>query len=234
MIRYVILDDEPIAHRIIEGFAQKLNQLKKVGNAYDAFEAITMLQENNIDLLFLDINMPELSGFEFLKTLSNAPKIIVTSAHKEFALEGYEFNITDYLLKPFSFERFLKAVNKVILFNNNEIQIEGSERNQYIFIKSGKKQFQISLDDILFIEASGNYSKVYLIDEMILTLRKISTFEKELPARFLRVHNSFIVSKNKVKALEGNKILLNDHNIPIGQTYKSTISRLFTSGGNQL
>ncbi|WP_108803989.1 LytTR family DNA-binding domain-containing protein [Aquimarina sp. Aq107] len=234
MIRYIILDDEPIAHRIIEGFSQKLNQLKKVGNAYDAFEAITMLQENSVDLLFLDINMPELSGFEFLKTLSNAPKIIVTSAHKEFALEGYEFDITDYLLKPFSFERFLKAVNKVILFKKNEIYIKGPEKNQYIFIKSGKKQYQISLDDILFIEASGNYSKVYLIDEMVLTLRKISTFEKELPVRFLRVHNSFIVSKNKVNAIEGNKIIINDHNVPIGQTYKSTISRLFTSGGNQL
>ncbi|WP_299900795.1 LytTR family DNA-binding domain-containing protein [uncultured Aquimarina sp.] len=228
MIRYVILDDEPIAHRIIEGFADKLPMLHKVGNAYNAFEALSLLKESKTDLLFLDINMPELSGFEFLKTLSLPPKIIVTSAYKEFALEGYELDVMDYLLKPFAFERFLKAVNKVILLEKNEIPLEGSERNQYIFIKSGKKQIKISLDDILFIEAAGNYCKVFLENQMILTLYKISTLEKELPYNFLRIHHSFIISKEKIQIIEGNQIKIGDHSIPIGQTYRSTVNKMLS------
>ncbi|MFK7782227.1 LytR/AlgR family response regulator transcription factor, partial [Psychroserpens sp.] len=119
MIRYAIIDDEPIAHNIIEEFAKEIISLQKVGNCYDAFQAIDLLQKEEIEVLFLDINMPKLTGFEMLKTLRNPPKIIITTAYKEFALEGYEFQVSDYLLKPFTFERFLKAVNTVLDFKEN-------------------------------------------------------------------------------------------------------------------
>ncbi|RZJ81796.1 MAG: response regulator, partial [Flavobacterium sp.] len=126
MIRYLIIDDEPIAHRIIENYGENLPHLVKVGNCYNAFEAMKFLNENSVDLVFLDVKMPKLSGFDFLKTLSNRPKIIVTTAYKEFAIEGYELNVTDYLLKPFSFERFIKAINKTIDTLPNDKSISAS------------------------------------------------------------------------------------------------------------
>ncbi len=226
-MKYIILDDEPIAHRIIEGFSEKLKSLEKVGNAYNAFEAIQMLQEQKVDLLFLDMNMPEINGFEFLKTLPETPQIIVTSAHKEFALEGYEFNVVDYLLKPFSFERFIKAVNKVVMVNKKILPSEYPNEHPFVYLKSGNKQIKVFFKDILFIEASGNYCKVFLQDEMIVILQKISTFEKELPKGFLRIHNSFIVAKEKVKVIEGNRLHIEHHKIPIGTTYKSRIGELY-------
>ena len=228
MIRYVIIDDEPIAHGIIEGFADSMHHLQKIGNCYDAFEAIKLLQEQQVDLLFLDINMPKLSGFEFLKTLSNPPKVIITSAYKEFALDGYEFDVVDYLLKPFSFERFVKAVNK-ISFSKPELNSSTNSASKHIYIKSDKKQHRVAIDDILFVEASGNYCKVFLEDEIIVTLQKISDFETTLPSSFIRTHKSFIVSKDKIRAIEGNLVHLKMHKIPIGLTYKSAVKQLYNN-----
>ena len=234
MIHYLIIDDEPIAHRIIEKYCDNLPHLKKKGNCYNAFEAMHFLNDNTIDLLFLDINMPKLSGFDFLKTLSNPPKIIVTTAYKEFALEGYELNISDYLLKPFSFERFIKAINKTIgvperklntdigHINNNEIQ------GNSFFLKGDKKHHQVHLESILFIEAYGHYTKVYLENKMILSHEKISSLEEYLPeSSFIRTHKSFIVAKNKIIQIEGNRIFVDEHKIPIGQTYKGNVEKLF-------
>ncbi|NAS30751.1 response regulator [Flavobacteriaceae bacterium R38] len=226
MITYAIVDDEPIAHEIIEEFANELIQLKKVGNCYNAFEAIRLLQETSVDLLFLDINMPKLSGFEFLKTLSSPPNVIVTSAYKEFAIEGYDLEITDYLLKPFSFERFVKAVNRVS-FSESKLKMTSEPQPQYLFIKGDKKHHQVYTNDILLIEAYGNYCKIHLEEETIITLQKISDFETGLPSDFIRVHKSFIIAKNKVKSIEGNTIHLKKQSIPIGQTYKNAIKKFF-------
>ena len=235
MIHYLVVDDEPIAHRIIEKYCDNLPHLEKKGNCYNAFEAMQFLNENKVDLMFLDINMPKLSGFDFLKTLSNPPKIIVTTAYKEFALEGYELNISDYLLKPFSFERFVKAVNKTI--KNTTVKQESisnpvltEDKNGYksFFLKGDKKYHQVHLDSILFIEAYGHYAKVYLENEMILSHGKISSLEEFLPkSNFIRTHKSFIVAKNKINQIEGNRILINEHKIPIGQTYKSVVNKLY-------
>ncbi|WP_394746979.1 LytR/AlgR family response regulator transcription factor [Spongiimicrobium salis] len=230
MISYLIADDEPIAHRIIEGYAQDLPQLKKVANCYDAFETIRQLQQHTVDLVFLDINMPKLTGFELLKTLSHPPKVIVTSAYKEFALEGYELNIVDYLLKPFSFERFMTAVNKISLHHAIPTVPESQQqKEERLSIKGDKKHYLIAFDDILFVEAYGNYCKVFTIEEVITTLQKISTFETRLPQNFIRIHKSFIVAKNKVKAIEGNTIHLKKHSLPIGQTYRSAIKIIFNT-----
>lgn len=226
MIKYAIIDDEPIAHEIIEAFAIEIKQLEKGGNCYNAFEAIELLQKEQIDLLFLDVNMPKISGFELIRTLPNPPMIIITSAYKEFALEGYEFDVVDYLLKPFSFDRFVKAINKVLFLKPKPV-LKKIEQVRHIFIKGDKKQHHINLEEIIFIEALGNYCKVILEDEVIVTLKKISEFEKSLPSNFIRIHNSYIVSKNKIKTVDGNKVNLKEHTIPIGQTYKSVFKKLY-------
>lgn len=234
MIHYLIIDDEPIAHRIIEKYSENLPHLLKVGNCYNAFEAMKFLNENSVDLLFLDVKMPKLSGFDFIKTLSNPPKIIVTTAYKEFAIEGYELNISDYLLKPFSFERFIKAINKTIdTVPHESLSISPITEKQAntgsFFIKGDKKLHQIHFQDLLFIEAYGHFTKVFFKDDMIISPQKISDFEKLLPTLyFLRIHKSFIVSKDKIRTIEGNRVLIDQHKIPIGQTYKEIINKFLS------
>ena len=231
-MKYLIIDDEPIAHRIIEGYCAELPHLEKIGNAYNAFEASVIIAEKAVDLIFLDLNMPKLTGFEWLKTLSQPPSIIVTTAYKEYALEGYELNIVDYLLKPFSFPRFLKAINKVNppeKLTSPEVSSLPNEPNSRFFLKGDKKHHQIDTQDILFVEAYGNYCKIYLAEEMILSHEKISNLETLLSKEsFLRVHKSFIVSIDKIKLIQGNQIFLQGHKIPIGQTYRSKINQLLS------
>jgi len=227
MITYLIIDDEPIAHRIIEGYAAELDQLKKIGNCYNAFEAIKLLQQQSVDVLFLDINMPKLNGFELLRTLAYRPKVIVTSAYKEFALEGYEFSVSDYLLKPFSFERFLSAINKIAVPEKViQQKVNDPTKNQYLFIKGDKKYHHIFLDDLYYVEAYGNYCKVILENETLITLQKISVFQEQLPKDFVRVHKSFIISKTKIHTVQGNTIEIKNTRIPVGQTYKGDLKKL--------
>jgi len=233
MLKYIIIDDEPLAHEIIEEFCNILPHLQLEKNCYNAMEAMQFLNENSVDFMFLDINMPKLRGLDFLKTLTHPPKTIITTAYKEHALEGYELNVIDYLLKPFSFDRLVKAVNKVS--ENQETktiikEVSNEDSSGRFFVKGDKKHHQIDLDDLLYIEAYGNYTKLFLKDEMIISHEKISHYESILPdGNFLRVHKSFIVAIDKIKSIEGNRILINDHKIPIGQTYKSNVNRLFNS-----
>lgn len=228
MTSYCIIDDEPIAHRIIEGYCEALPYLQKIGNCYNAFEAMELFSHTPADLIFLDINMPKLSGFDLLKTMVHPPKVIVTSAYQEFALEGYELNISDYLLKPFSFERFVKAVNKTVGPRVPAKQAAPvSHESKGLFIKGDKKIHQVHPDDILFIEAYGNYCKIHLTEEMILSHEKISSLEGMLPMdAFIRVHKSFIVSIQRIRTIEGNRIRIGEQMVPIGQTYKHQLKRL--------
>lgn len=233
MIKYIIVDDEPLAHELIEEFCSMLPHLKLEKHCYNAMEAMQFLNSNNVDFMFLDINMPKLKGLDFLKTLSNPPKTIITTAYKEHALEGFELNVVDYLLKPISFERLVKAINKVDQTEQKTTvikEISTLESTNRFFIKGDKKYHQIASDDILYIEAYGNYTKLFFKDDMILSHEKISIFEDFLPeSDFLRVHKSFIVAVNKIKLIEGNRIHIETYKIPIGQTYKSRISRLYNS-----
>ncbi len=234
MLKYIIIDDEPLAHEIIEEFCSMLPHLQLEKNCYNAIEAMQFLNENTIDFMFLDINMPKLKGLDFLKTLTKPPKTIITTAYKEHALEGFELNVVDYILKPFSFDRLVKAVNKVSDSQTTKTIIKevsnGTDNSTRFFIKGDKKYHQIDLNELLYIEAYGNYTKLFLKDEMILSHEKISHYEDLLNAsNFLRVHKSFIVAINKIKFIEGNRILINDHKIPIGQTYKSRINKLYDS-----
>lgn len=234
MISYLIIDDEPIAHGIIDKYCENLPHLTKTGSCYNAKEAFSLLYKKKVDLIFLDINMPEISGFEFLRSLSDPPQIIVTSAHQEYAIEGFDLNVCDYLLKPFSFERFMKAVNKVseVLDDNIPVRVdskpsEATKARLFVKEKGENRQYQILEDDILFVEASGNYSKIVLADKEIVTLQKLSDIENKLSKeRFIRIHRSFIVSKYKINSIEGNQIQISGHSLPIGQTYREGIKRL--------
>jgi len=227
MIKYLIIDDEYIAHDIIKGYCDLLPNMHLMKNCYDALEAIEFLNNNSVDLIFLDLNMPKLKGFEFLKTLSSPPKVIVTTAYKEFALEGYELNISDYLLKPFSFERFLKAINKTVRSTNTNKQsiVEKKDATQEsIFLRSNNKYIQVTFDTIQYIEAAGNYTKVICINETITIREKISVVLELLnDIDFFQVHKSFAVSKKHIKSIEGNRIFISENIIPIGKTYKANV-----------
>ncbi len=236
MTNYIIIDDEPLAHQLIEKFCEMLPHLHLQKNCYDAFEAMEFLNKNRVELIFLDINMPKLNGFELLRTLTHSPKVIVTTAYQEFALEGYELGVVDYLVKPFSFERFVKAVNKAISVQNDSIKntvlsdlsLKNIEsKGDSFFVKGDKKHHQINPEKLLFIEAYGNYSKLFLEEEMIICNEKISDLEIILSkTHFLRVHKSFIVALEKVKTIEGNQIFLENTVVPIGQTYRQKIQKL--------
>ena len=231
MIKYLIIDDEHIAHDIIKGYCDMLPNLEFKANCYDAIEAIDYLNKHEVDLIFLDLNMPKLKGFEFLKTLSSSPKVIVTTAYSEFAIEGYELNVVDYLLKPFSFERFLSAINKVTASNTNTSEKEQKgnlkPEEKYIFLKQNNSHIQVDLDTILFIEASGNYTKVVTIKNTITIREKISdTIELFSENDFIQVHKSFAIAKKHINSIEGNRIYIEDHTVPIGKLYKANINEL--------
>ena len=230
MIKYIIIDDEPIAHDIIKGYCDMLPNMQLMSHCYDAIEAIEYLSKNKVDLIFLDLNMPKLKGFDFLKTLPSPPKVIVTTAYSEFALEGYELNVTDYLLKPFSFERFLKAINKVIgssVAANQSSSEENDATTNQIFLRQNKSYIQVDIETILYIEASGNYTKIVTTDDTITIREKISDMLETLPENgFLQVHKSFAIATGHINKIEGNRIYIGDNIIPIGKMYKLHINKL--------
>lgn len=230
-IKYIIVDDESVAHDIIRKYCSLLPGMQLMQDCYDAIEAIEYLNSNTVDLIFLDLNMPKLKGFEFIKTLPNPPKVIVTTAYKEYALEGYELNIVDYLLKPFSFERFLKAVNKACIDPSKTTAILQNEAREEkptrTFLRSNNKDIQVVLDDILFVEASGNYIKIVLKEEIITIRGTLSSIMERIPTEgFIQVHRSFMVALKHIKRIEGNQIFIENYTVPIGKLFKVQLYRL--------
>ncbi|WP_066309868.1 LytR/AlgR family response regulator transcription factor [Aquimarina aggregata] len=239
MMNCIIIDDEPLAHKVIKNYSENLSFLNIVATFHTAVDAIGFLNDNTIDLIFLDINMPKLKGLDFLRILDNPPIIIITTAYQEFALEGYELDVLDYLLKPFSFERFVKSTNKALqrykVMNAAQKSHNDSAENtvtnksspETIFIKSDKKTHQIRLDKILYLESYGSYVKIHLENEVIVTLDRLKNFETSLPkAYFLRIHKSYIVSIANIQTIEGNRLLISQTYIPIGSVYKHNINRI--------
>lgn len=227
-MRYIIVDDESIAHDIIKKYCSLLPNMQLMQDCYDAIEAIEYLNNHTVDLIFLDLNMPKLQGFDFLKTLPNLPKVIVTTAYKEHALEGYELNIVDYLLKPFSFERFLKAVNKA----RNEVpkslpvahQVVSDGNLGRFFLRSDNKYIQIILDDVLFVESAGNYIKIVLKDEIITTRGKLASITELIPIdSFVQVHRSFMVVPKHIRSVEGNQLFIDSYTLPVGKLFKTQV-----------
>jgi len=225
-IRCLVIEDEPLAQNILKKYIDDLPSLELVAVCNDALEAQGIVASQNIQLLFLDINLPKLSGLNFLKTLPQPPLVIFTTAYPEFAVEGFDLNAIDYLLKPFSFERFLKAVNKVHgkgMQQPNPLT-EEKNTNEFIFLKADKKVYKIDLDDIIYAEATGDYVKVITEDEQYvvnITLKKL--LEQLPPVGFLRVHKSYLISADKIKFFEGNYIKVGHTNIPIGAAYREEI-----------
>ncbi len=236
-IRCLIVDDEPLALDVIENYIHRLDSLELAGRCSNAIEAFNRLQSEQIDLLFLDIQMPKLTGTEFLKSVQNPPRVIFTTAYREYALEGYELDAVDYLLKPVSFERFLRAVNKVISIGKTtpvtmtQPGSGGSTSFQepFIYLKADKRMVKILLKNILYIESLKDYIRVKTTGQReVVAYQKISYLEEKLPEdRFLRIHRSFIVAKDKVEAFSATQVEITGQEIPIGRNYKTeTLARL--------
>lgn len=222
-IKAIIIDDEPLAHKVILKYAESIPFLDIVGQCYLATEAYPILSTQKIDLIFLDINMPVIQGLDFLRTLQTKPAIILTTAYEEFALEGFELQVVDYLLKPFRLDRFLKAVNVV---RANTINV--SQSIEHIFIKVDKKQIQIKLSTIQYLESYGNYVKVWIDNEFHLTARTLTSFEVELGEEFYRIHKSFIVQKSYIDYVEGNMMIMkNGNTVTIGKNYRGKVREMF-------
>lgn len=230
-LKAMIIDDEPLAHEIILDYLSELPFVEVVSQSYNAIEALSYLSQQPVDLLFLDINMPKLSGIDFLKLLPDKPQVIITSAYKQYALESFELDVCDYLLKPYRFERFLKAVNKAQQqhqFKQGTLKSHTDEtKESTIFIKVDKKLIQLNTAQITFLEAYGNYVKVWVNDKMYLTPRTLISFEKELADEnetFMRIHKSYIVQKSQIKAIESKSIeMSNQQHLPIGKNHKHLI-----------
>ena len=220
----IIVEDEPLAQNVLKKYIADHPSLELVGTCTDALEAQGVLNKHDVQLIFLDINLPKLSGINFIKTLLQSPLIIFTTAYPEFAVEGFELNAVDYLLKPFSFERFLKAVNKVVEKLNNPMVSKKEEKNSYIFFRSDKKIHKVDLENILYIEAIGDYMKVITDSGQLIINETMKNLQEELPAgSFIRVHKSFIISRSKIKYIEGNYVQIEDKSIPIGATYRNDV-----------
>lgn len=218
----LIVDDEPIAREIIKAYCSHLPMLHIVASVGNALEAKTILQTQQVDLLCLDINMPVLNGISFLKTLKHPPQVIFTTAYKEYAVDAFDLAACDYLLKPFSLERFIVAVDKVLSPlppSGGTINVEKKE--DYLFLKADGKIFKIIHDDLLFAEAQGNYTKVVTTQHTLLPSMTFSSFEELLPStHFLRVHRSFLVNKARITHIEGNRVFIQSHEVPIGSSYR--------------
>jgi DNA-binding LytR/AlgR family response regulator len=224
-IKCLLVDDEPIALDILAAYIQKVDVLELAGRCSSAVEAFTVLQSKPVDLLFLDIQMPQLSGFELLRTLPNPPKTIITSAYREYALEGYELDVLDYLIKPVPFDRFIKAVGKMLTHRPtapapNPVPEEGP----FIFVREDRKLVRIDLRDILSLESLRDYVKIRTATQQVVTRQSIGYYEELLPAeQFIRIHRSFIVAVAKIKVITESHLDIPGQTLPIGRNYKQQV-----------
>ena len=219
-INCIAIEDEPLALQKIKGFIEQVDYLNLLASFNNAVDAIGYLKNNSVDLIFLDIRMKKLTGIQFLEALHVKPKVIITSAYDEYALKGYELEVSDYLLKPIAFERFLKSVDKVY---NQLVGIAGNNSNDYIFVKTEYRIEKIEMKDILYIQGMKDYLQIHTIDRRIMTLQTFRNLLEILPQiDFQRVHNSYIVSISKIESIERNRIRIGKDLIPISDSYKDT------------
>jgi DNA-binding LytR/AlgR family response regulator len=223
LIRCIIIEDERLAQEVIKSHLQKAGGFSLIGVYRNAPEATEALEKQEVDLIFLDIQLPGMTGLNFLRSLSNPPLVIFTTSYPEYALESYEFNVIDYLLKPISFERFSKTINKIIdgkIFKTGCSEIKPFHRD-YIFIRSNSKFFRISFSDIIYIEGMKDYLKIHTIEYVIITHQTMGEMENVLPSdQFIRIHKSYIVAVARIKAVFGNSVDVEKILLPIGLNYK--------------
>jgi DNA-binding LytR/AlgR family response regulator len=230
-IRCLLIDDEPLALDVLSAYVQKLDYLELAGVCSNAIDALSFLRKTKVDLLLLDIQMPGLTGIDFLRSLTHKPKVILTSAYAQYALEGYELNVVDYLLKPVSFERFVVAINKLFEAGTFDAPRSTEEhypgfKNGFIYIKAEKKMRKVYFHDILYLESLKDFVKVQTTTKPIITYQTITYFEEKLPEdQFIRVHRSYIVSVHHVQSFTGASIEINNFEIPIGRLYKTNVMK---------
>jgi DNA-binding LytR/AlgR family response regulator len=238
-LRCLIVDDEPLAHDVILRYMEDVPFLEAGGQCYRATEALDFLSKHPIDLIFLDIRMPKLNGLDFLRTLQQRPLVIITSAFEEHALESFELDVCDYLLKPFRFDRFLKAANRAL--SQHSLQQQAMVTNPaspkaavheptQIYVKSDKKLVLLDLEAVYYLESLGNYVKIWEEQRFLLTPRTLTSFEVQLPAdTFIRIHKSYILHRKFVRYIEGNTISLkNGKQLPLGKNYKHVVKSLLS------
>lgn len=236
--RCMIVDDEPLAIKLVQSHIEKIENLEVVATCTNAMTAFNLLREKKIDLIFMDIQMPQITGIDFLKTLKNPPKVIITSAYRQYALEGYELDVVDYLLKPISFERFLKAINKYYHYTPGDLQVvnqgnsHGEIEKAYMDVKENKKVIRIYLNDIRFIEGLNEYVGIHTTERRIVTKCSLSKIDEKLPSdQFLRIHKSFIVPIPKIQAFSSTTVEVDNKELPIGRSYKNIVLQTLNFSG---
>ncbi len=226
-IKCLVVDDEELARSLLENYISKLPNLELVGKCKNPLEAMAVLEKEQVDLIFLDIQMPELTGVEFLKTLTKKPHVIFTTAYSDYAIEGYALDVIDYLLKPFSLERFIQAVNKAqerINLKKDVSQNAYDKTKDHILVKSEHKVHRLKLDEILYIQSMREYVAYHIPGKRILSLNSLKKLVQILPDdQFIRIHKSYIVSIDKIKTLEGNLVHIGTEKLPIGAIYKDVV-----------
>ena len=222
-IKCIIIDDEPLAAEVIENYLKEFSNVEHVGSFTNPLEALELIESGEIEAVFIDINMPKMNGLEFIRSIEAKPSFVITTAYREYAVESYDLDVLDYLLKPIPFNRFLKSINKLSLKFNADRSMENahdSAEKSFIFLKVDKKLVRIKYDDIHFIESLKDYIKVFTSEGDFLAHKSLTSITEELPkSKFLRIHRSFTVSLDKIDALEGNSVLLKGKRIPIGRKY---------------
>ena len=237
-LKCAIIDDEFLARKYVKDYVSKLPMLELVGDFNSPLKAMELIKSGEVDLLFLDIQMPDITGIEFLKTMDRAPHVILTTAFEEYALEGYELNVVDYLLKPFSFERFLKAVNKVQELEEKNRKVSDSEpgnvmqkpqlKEDHLIGRADRKLYKINYEDLLYIEGQKAYVTFHTKKKNITALASLRELEEQLPAsRFLRIHKSYIVSIREIESLEGNQVAIGGTQLSVGKSYRPSVEKVF-------
>ena len=231
-LQCLLVDDEPPALEVLESYIEMVPGLEIVNRCQNAIEAFQVLQEKKVDLMFLDIKMPKINGADFLKSLRNSPKVIFTSAYREYALEGFELDVVDYLLKPISFERFLKAISKVLNPSHEKISHEAEKlqpnKEAFLYFRTNRKMVKVLTANILFIESLKDYIKIISIDERpIIVKQTIGSMEEMLPdSNFIRIHRSYIAAIDKIKAFTHSHLEIFDRELPIGRLYQKEVERI--------
>jgi two-component system, LytTR family, response regulator len=225
-IKCVLVDDEPLAVKVLQNYFANFPEFEVVATFNNSLEALDFVNNNPVDTLFLDINMPMMTGFELISLMENKPKVVITTAFREFAAESYDLEVLDYLVKPIPLPRFIKCINKITteFHLKNNLKVEPPRVDSHIFIKVDKKMVKIHIDEILFIEGMKEYIKVVTLDKTYITHKSLTSLSEELPSeRFLRIHKSYTIAIDKVKSIEGNRIQIHSFTIPIGRNYSKEV-----------
>ena len=221
-MKCLIVDDEPLSLDILEKYIQDVPGLELAGRCLDAFEAMEKIKNMEIDLVFLDINMPKLSGINMVKSMKQVPEIVFTTAYPEYAVEGFELDVLDYLVKPISFARFVKAIEKAK--KKYEINRDKTLLASFIMVKSNKKLYKVALSDIRYIQSIGDFVKIHTAEKVFISSDTLKNIETQLPSNlFLRTHKSYIIALESLKYLEGNQVIVDKEILPIGLTYKEAL-----------